>query len=391
MSDKNTAISQPTGEGLAENIIRFSRLLRNNGVAVSLPAVLDTLQGLPLIDIFDSNQFKCLLRSNFICRKEDITAFDKLFNAFWLGKNRSRRMPAAENSRDLPPDDVLPSDKTSSGHDFRLPEKDGPAARQPWLFRYSPYPLDKTDRIGELRFAASRDLYETICKILQPFKNRLSRRLQYTTHGKQISLRRILRKNMQFGGELIFLDYKQRKTKKRRIVFFCDVSGSMDVYTLMILQFIHALKQVDRRTEIFFFSTSLSRATRFFDAADFKAALAQLPEVVLDWGGGTRIGHCLKSFTERYGRRLLSGKYIVMIFSDGWDRGEVDILDTQMALLKRRANKIIWLNPLLRTRDYRPICQGMRTALTYVDYFLPMGALQDLHLLSRTIEKLIIR
>ncbi|MEJ2166688.1 MAG: VWA domain-containing protein [Desulfobacterales bacterium] len=98
----------------------------------------------------------------------------------------------------------------------------------------------------------------------------------------------------------------------------------------------------------------------------------------------------MKRFTERFDRRLLSAKDIVMIFSDGWDRGEVDVLEAQMALLKRRANKIIWLNPLLRTRDYRPICQGMRTALPYVDFFLPMGALQDLQLVSRTIEKMIV-
>ena len=163
----------------------------------------------------------------------------------------------------------------------------------------------------------------------------------------------------------------------------------MDLYTLMMLQFIHALKQVDRRTEIFFFSTDLSRATGLFETEDFEASLGRIPEFVRDWGGGTRIGHCLKNFTEHYGPRLPSSKDIVIIFSDGWDRGEVDILEDQMAQLKRRSNKIIWLNPLLRTRDYRPICQGMRIALPYVDYFLPMGALQDLRLVSRTIEKMI--
>jgi uncharacterized protein with von Willebrand factor type A (vWA) domain len=391
MSDKLTAKPRPSGEGLVEDITRFSHLLRDSGVAVSLPAVLDALQGLPLIDIFNPNQFECLLQTCLICRREDMAAFDSLFHAFWFGKYRTGQIPAAESSRDPCQDDDLQSDKTKPGHDFRLPEKDEPVVRQPGAIRYSPNSLNKISAAGELEFAASRDLYETIRHMLQPFRNRLSRRLQYTLHGRQISLRRILRKNMQFGGELIFLDYKKRKTKKRRVVFFCDVSGSMDVYTLMILQFIHALKQVDRRTEIFFFSTGLSRATGVFDAGDFSAAWARLPEVVPDWGGGTRIGHCLSSFAERYSRRLLSGKDIVMIFSDGWDRGEVDLLEAQMALLKRRTHKIIWLNPLLRTRDYRPICQGMRTALPYVDYFLPMGALQDLRLLSRTMENIIVK
>jgi uncharacterized protein len=391
MSDKITAEPRPSGEGLIESVTRFSHLLRDNGVAVSLPAVLDALRGLPLIDIFNPNQFKSLLQTCLIYRREDIAAFDRLFNSFWLGKYRTGQIPAAESSRDTGQDDRLQSDKTKPGHDFRLPGEDEPVVRQPKTILYSPDSLNKTSVAGELEFASSRDLYETIRQMLQPFRNRPSRRLQYTFHGRQISLRRILRKNMQFGGELIFLDYKKRKTKKRRVVFFCDVSGSMDVYTLMILQFIHVLKQVDRRTEIFFFSTGLSRATGVFDACDFSTAWARLPEVIRDWGGGTRIGHCLSSFTERYGRRLLSGKDIVMIFSDGWDRGEVDLLEAQMALLKRRTHKIIWLNPLLRTRDYRPICQGMRTALPYVDYFLPMAALQDLRLLSRTMEKILVK
>lgn len=390
MSAKITATSGSPQQGLVESVTRFSHLLRDNGLAVSLSSVLDALRGMALIDIFNSNQFKCLLRTSLICRREDLAAFDRLYKAYWFGRYSTRRMFAPENSRDPAQEDGLESDKMKTGNEFRPPAKEETAVRQPVSIRYSPNSANKTSAAAELQFTPSKDLYDTIRLMLQPFKNRLSRRLQYTTRGRQISLRRILRKNMQFGGELIFLSYKRRKTKKRRIVFFCDVSGSMDVYTLMMLQFIHGLKQVDRRTEIFFFSTDLSRATGIFETGDFAAVCARLPEVVPDWGGGTRIGHCLKRFTERFDRRLLSANDIVMIFSDGWDRGEVDVLEAQMALLKRRANKIIWLNPLLRTRDYRPICQGMRTALPYVDFFLPMGALQDLRLVSLTIEKMIV-
>jgi uncharacterized protein with von Willebrand factor type A (vWA) domain len=145
---------------------------------------------------------------------------------------------------------------------------------------------------------------------------------------------------------------------------------------------------VDRRTEIFFFSTDLSRRTDQFDSKDFSADLSRLPESVSDWGGGTRIGHCLRLFNESYGRGMLSGKDIIMIFSDGWDRGEIDLLESQMALLKRKAYKIIWLNPLIGTRDYQPICQGMKVALPFVDYFLPLANPHDLHFLSRTLEKM---
>jgi hypothetical protein len=194
---------------------------------------------------------------------------------------------------------------------------------------------------------------------------------------------------MQFGGELIFLDFKKRKVKKRRVLFFCDVSGSMDIYTRMILQFVHALNRLDRRTEIFFFSTELARATFQFDVSDFKSAISRIPQLTSNWGGGTRIGHCLRIFNESYARRMLSTKDIVIIFSDGWDRGEIDVLEAQMALLKRKAYKIIWLNPLMGTAEYQPICQGMRTALPYVDSFLPIDNLRDLQLLGRMLEKMI--
>jgi uncharacterized protein with von Willebrand factor type A (vWA) domain len=195
---------------------------------------------------------------------------------------------------------------------------------------------------------------------------------------------------MQFGGELILLDFKKKKIKKRRIIFFCDVSGSMDVYMIMLLQFAHALKRLDQRTEIFFFSTDLSRWTHQFDAGDYAATLSRLPEFVSDWGGGTRIGHCLKDFNEIYGRRMLSGKTIAVIFSDGWDRGETHVLERQMAYLKNKSYKVVWLNPLMGTKDYQPICRGMSAALPYVDYFLPMGNPRDLQFLGKTLEKMIV-
>lgn len=390
MPAKKTATSRPADKGLIENVTRFSNLLRDNGVAVSLPAVLDTLQGLTLIDIFNFHEFKSLLRANLICRKEDLAIFDKFFYTFWFGKNRLERMLPAEQSETPQEGDNTWFEKVNTSSDLRLPATEKPTVAQQGSIRYSPDSLHKMDKTKEFRFAESGVLYHSICKLLQPLNNRLSRRLQYTSRGRQISLQRILRKNMQFGGELIFLDYKKKKLKKRRIVFLCDVSGSMDIYTLMILQFIHALKRIDRRTEIFFFSTDLARATSQFELDDFTSTIARIPELMADWGGGTRTGHCLRIFNRRYGQRMLCGKDVVIIFSDGWDRGEIDELDSQMATLKRKAHKIIWLNPLLGTRDYQPICQGMRTALPYVDYFLPMAALHDLRLLNRTLAELLI-
>ena len=233
-------------------------------------------------------------------------------------------------------------------------------------------------------------LYRLIKKWLKPLSSHLSRRTRYAVRGKQIDLRRILRKNMQFGGELVLLDFKQKKLKNKRILFFCDVSGSMDLFLLMLLQFIHALKRIDHQTEIFFFSTDLSRWTGQFEVGNPMEAISRIPQFVSDWGGGTRIGHSLRQFNESYGPQMLSGKTIAIVFSDGWDKGEPGLLESQMAYLHSKAHRVIWLNPLMGTQDYQPICQGMSAALPYVDYFLPMGNLKDLHYLGKTLSKMVM-
>ena len=381
--------ARPSKDGLIDNIARFSKLLRENGVPVSLPSVLDIIQGLSLIDISSFTAFHCLLQANFVSRKEDIRKFDKLFHAYWLPRDRSRSGIPTEDIEQTG-EDPAAAGEADKITELKTPGDDSPAMQKDWSLRYSPDTASGIVEKEEIRFTESSTLYEYIYKLLQPLNNRLSRRYQYTIRGREISLRKILRKNMQFGGELIFLSFKKKKIKNRRVIYFCDVSGSMDIYTLMILQFIHALKRADRRTEVFFFSTDLSRKTDQFAVNEFTAAITRLPDSVADWGGGTRIGHCLRLFNENYGNRMLSSKDIVMIFSDGWDRGEIELLESQMALLKRKSYKIIWLNPLIGTRDYQPICQGMKAALPFVDYFLPLAELHDLRFLSRTLEKIML-
>ena len=392
MSKKNSANNPPhrSEEGLIENIVQFSHLLRDNGISVSLPAVLDALAGLPLIDISSLQTFHCLLRSNFISCKEDFAKFDNLFHDYWLPKQQTTLQVPAKGIGESETEQDTPSAVKDKISNLEASGDAEPKSSQQWALRYSPQAISQTDQLQEFSFDRDRDVYETINKLLQPLANRISRRFQYTVRGKEVSLRKILRKNMQFGGELILLDFRKKKLKKRRVVFFGDVSGSMDIYTLMILQFIHALKRIDRQTEIFFFSTDLSRVTQQFETVDFKSAVTKIPDAISDWGGGTRIGHCLKRFNETFGRRQISDKDIVMIFSDGWDRGEIDVLDTQMSFLKRKAYKIIWLNPLMGTRDYEPSCRGMSAALPYVDYFLPMGSLKDLGAISRTLKKVMM-
>ena len=389
MPPETINIPLPTADGFIDNITRFSNLLRDNGVSVPLPAVLDILRSLPLIDISSLQEFKTLLQANLIHHKRDIAKFNKLFQAYWLTLNPSAPdISSGKNVIDLEEQAGNLSRHLETTCDTQSPEQPKQNSSQYWPLSYSPQSLLKFVTREEFQMADSEVLHQAICDLLKPLNNRSSRRFKYTVRGREFSLRRILRKNMQFGGELIFLDFRRRKVKKRRVLFFCDVSGSMDSYTRMILQFVHALNRIDRRTEIFFFSTDLSRATAQFDVNDVNSVISRIPELTSNWGGGTRIGHCLRIFNECYAGRMLSTKDIVIIFSDGWDRGEIDLLATQMARLKRKSYTIIWLNPLMGTSHYQPICQGMRTALPYVDSFLPMDNPWDLAVLGRTLVKM---
>ena len=385
------AITEPTGpseKGLAVNIIQFSHLLRENGISVPLSSVLDAIRGLEFIDISNLELFRGLLQLNFVYRKENIDLFDQLFFLFWLSEQHTGLQIHCDGGGNEEPEADIPSKTKKESVDTGNRDDHLNEVSRQWVACYSPDALDRTCELDD--FMESRALYESIKKWLQPLRNRLGRRSKYSVRGKEITLRRILRKNMQFGGELILLDFKKKKIKKRRIIFLCDVSASMDVYTLMLLQFVHALKRLDHCTEIFFFSTDLSRWTHQFDVGDYTTTLSRLPKFVSDWGGGTRIGHCLKDFNEIYGRWMLSNKAVVVIFSDGWDQGQTDILQSQMAYLNNKAYKVIWLNPLMGTRDYKPICRGMSAALPYVDYFLPMGNPRDLQSLGKTLEKMIV-
>jgi uncharacterized protein with von Willebrand factor type A (vWA) domain len=377
----------PTDKGLIDNLIKFSHLLRERAVPVSFASVLDVLRGLRLMDISNLNVFRSLLRMNLVFRKEDLVLFDALFEEFWLARNEASPLeyPVDEAASDSSEGD---SEVRECGmSDFRDRQDNLTERLQEWIAGYSPDAINKEGESCD--YAECDAFYQQIKKWLKPFSNHPSRRTRYAIRGKQIDLRRILRKNMQFGGELILLDFKKKKLKNRNILFFCDVSGSMDVFMLMLLNFIHALKRIDPRTEIFFFTTDLSRWTGNFKAGQPMEAISRLPDLVSDWGGGTRIGHSLRQFNQSYSQWMLSNKTIAIVFSDGWDLGEAEILESQMAYLHRKAHRVIWLNPLIGDQCYQPICQGMRSALPYIDHLLPMGNLKDLQYLAKTLSKMV--
>ena len=210
---------------------------------------------------------------------------------------------------------------------------------------------------------------------------RLTRRKE-RGRGPALDVRRTLRDSAQYGGELMHLRTRRRKEKPRRLVVVCDVSGSMERYTRMLLHFIHSLYGgLESRVEAFLFATRLTRITKQLGQRDIDQAVSEVAKTVPDWSGGTRIGAALREFNFRWARRTLGWGSIVLIVSDGWDRGEPETLSEEMARLQRSCRRLIWLNPLAGAEDYEPLTQGMRAAAPYVDDLLPvhnLAALLDL-------------
>jgi hypothetical protein len=184
------------------------------------------------------------------------------------------------------------------------------------------------------------------------------------------------------GGEALDLRFRKRRPRKTRIVALCDVSGSMDLYSRFLLQFLYALQGTVARVESFVFSTRLRRVTDLLRQPDYALALRGLSAEVHDWSGGTRIGACLAEFNRDH-PELVDGRTVTVILSDGWDTGDPALLGAEMESLQLRSRRVIWLNPLLGSPGYEPLTQGMQAALPHVSVFAPAHNLSALRALER--------
>jgi uncharacterized protein with von Willebrand factor type A (vWA) domain len=212
---------------------------------------------------------------------------------------------------------------------------------------------------------------------------RLTRRKQRALHGEYIDFRATLRGAIRQGGLPLELKWRERKERMRPLVLICDISGSMDRYSRLLLRFVHALEHGLDSVEVFVFGTRLTRITRELRKKNVDQAIADVVASVDDWSGGTRIGESIRNFNYRWSRRVLRSGATVVVISDGWDRGDPQLLGAEMARLQRSCRRVIWLNPLLGAPGYQPLTQGIRASLPYVDHFLPIHNLKSMEALAK--------
>jgi hypothetical protein len=216
------------------------------------------------------------------------------------------------------------------------------------------------------------------------------RRIRRSQRGKgqKIDSRQLLRRNLRYAGEVFEIPTLAPRYKPRPIVLICDISGSMERYTRIFLQFMHIFANTEHKVESFVFSVRLTRITRQIRHKSVDRALKEIGANVNDWGNGTRTGEALRIFNYDWSRRVLGRGAIVLLITDGWDRGDPEILRHEMARLQRSCHRLVWLNPLLDMPEYEPLTRGAQAMLPYVDDFLPLRNLANLEMVIEALQKL---
>lgn len=358
--------------------VAFTRLARRSGLPIPGDAATTYAQALAAVGFERPGPVYWAGRATLVRRPEDAEVYDRVFEAFWLDRFQLALGSPATEPLTLVLDEA--EEEGDSGTDD-LADEGGERIH----VRYSP-----VETLREKDFATcSPDELIELRRLLESVRlagpRRRTRRMRPARRGSRDDLRRTVRRSMRTGGEPIRRAWRDRAERPRRVVLLCDVSGSMEPYARVLLRFLHAGVSGGRDVEAFTFGTRLTRVTRELALHDPDAALARAAETVPDWSGGTRLGEVLRQFNDRWGVRGLARGAVVVILSDGWDRGDPEVLATEMARLARVAHEIVWVNPLKATPGYAPLARGIAAALPFVDRFVEGHSLASLEALAEVV------
>ncbi len=373
--------------------VAFARALRDLGMSVSVDSELVFFSALAELDVREQSDVYWAAHATFVHSPDDRAAFDSIFERFWDGFPLTLPQRGAEHGEADPRmvgpqhgGEAMPQfqhegkaaapvdgDKQRGTRDIPSAEGDQGASNQrPGVMAAWSSDESVTERqrlgYGLEELTALRHLAEDIRRAAP---ERLSRRVRPSHGGHRLDVRRTLRDSMATDGETFRLSYMAQTRRPRRLLFLCDVSGSMERYSRVLLASLKAAVGAARRTEAFVFATRLTRLTRPLDGRDLELALEQARAAVPDWSGGTRIGQALADFNRTYGRRGFARGAIVLVVSDGWDRGDPALLADEVRRLQLQSRRLVWINPRPLGLDQQPLAIGMRAAMPFVDDFVP--------------------
>jgi uncharacterized protein with von Willebrand factor type A (vWA) domain len=393
------------GRRLLGEAVGFGRSLRAARLSIDLGAAVDFARSLTLVDIADREQVRAAGAALFVRRRDDRAIYDAAFDAWW--RRRAARLSPDSGPTTMRREDEAAIEEEAAG--ATPPEAGAERNTMRPEERGTPIPTDGSEDDNEAPIEGvviSPDAYsqgevlrhrefdrmtpaelreaERLVDALVPrLERRRTRRYELHSHGRRLAPRAMFRRNLGTGGQLLTWVWRRQIREPRSLVVLCDISGSMERHSRLLLRFIQALSAASEvRTESFVFGTRLTRVTRLLRDRDRDRALARVADSVNDWAGGTRIGDSFRTFNQQWARRSLRTSGVVVVVSDGWDRGDPAIVAAETARLRRNCHRLIWLNPLAGTPGYQPLAGGMRAAYPFIDDFLPAGTVASLERLG---------
>ncbi len=362
----------------AEIAVAFSRVLRGAGVAVPTSATISFAEALDAVGLADRDVTFWTGRATLIRRREDHDVYERAFKVFFdrdRGAAPAPEEPPIELTLAVDDDDTGEAEGDAGAGDDQSIELRFSAVESLRRQDFSTYTDDE--------LAEAQALMSRLRLVGSP---RRSLRLgDARGQTQRPDLRRTVRAAMRSAGEPLRRHYRERSTRHRRLVLIIDVSGSMEPYARALLRFVQAAVAGRQKVEAFALGTRLTRLTRELATRNPDEALARAAERVVDYGGGTRLGAGLRTFNDEWGQRGMSRGSIIVVMSDGWDRGEPEVLAEQMERMHRVAHRIIWVNPLKVTPGYAPLARGMAAALPHVDAFVEGHSIDALEHLATEI------
>ncbi len=380
---------------LTENIMHFARVLRKAGLPVGPGQVLDAIRAVMAVGLSNRNDFYWTLHAVFVKHRTQLDVFDQAFHIFWKNPEILERMmqlilPDISDPNAASPDTEEISRRVAEALSSGMGDQPEPQEEEEIEFDAT-LTWSANEVLGEKDFEKMsadeiRDAIAAVHRMKLPLNEVPTRRFKQSNAGTRVDMRRSMRVALRSGTDFIPLMKRKRRMRRPPLVVICDISGSMERYSRILLHFMHTVTNDRDRVHTFLFGTRLTNVTRYLRYKDVDEALEKVSEAAEDWSGGTRIGHCLEDFNKFWSRRVLTQGAIVVLISDGLDRDEGDGLTLEMERLHMSCRRLIWLNPLLRYDGFEPKSIGIKAMLPHVDIFKTIHNLNNLNDLTRVLS-----
>jgi uncharacterized protein with von Willebrand factor type A (vWA) domain len=370
---------------LVGRIVEFVHLVRAQDFHVGVREGLDALRVAKHCTVLDKQRLRWGLRSLLCGNADEWQRFDQLFDLYWLPSNRKTRIESTPGGRI--------DNREARGHSGQGGEV--AEADQPQFgdagdageggARGGASLQEKTTGTDFCLLSDARLMWEMeqlVERLALKMRRRLLRRQRFARHGQRVHLRRTIRKSLRYGGTPLDLVFRQRRRVLPRLILLLDVSRSMSLYSYLFLRFARGVLGAFRDAHAFVYHTRLVPVTEVLRERNIDAVKEKLALISLGWSGGTRIGECAQTFNQQHAQKIVNSRSIVVMVSDGYDTGAPELLAEQLQRIRRRARKLIWLNPLLGRDDYQPTAAGMQAALPFVDVFASAHSLESLKALE---------